>query len=220
MKLQDLSGQKFGRLTVLRRDGEIKPTRWVCLCECGKEYSSTAGHLKSGNIKSCGCLRHESQYEGLQRDPNIVTKDRPIGYDTWVGLKQRCHNPKNPRYVDYGARGITVCDRWRGDDGFKNFLEDMGPRPSPKHSLDRIKNELGYSKENCRWADDNTQGGNKRNSVLLTYNGKTQCVGAWERELGLGVGVIHGRLKMGWSAEDCINTPVERKRQPQIENWD
>jgi hypothetical protein len=215
MKLQDLTGQVFGRLTVIRRDGDIKPTRWVCLCECGKEYSSTAGHLKSGNIKSCGCLRNESKYDGIQADPNIVTKTRPIGYDTWVGLSQRCHNPNNPRYKDYGAKGITVCDRWRGDDGFKNFLEDMGPRPSPKHSLDRRDNDLGYCKENCRWATDLEQGQNTGRNRNITCNGKTQCIRAWEREMGFGNAVIHQRLENGWSVEEAINTPVRSKKNEQ-----
>lgn len=211
MKFIDLAGQRFGKLVVIGRVPNVMPRRFACTCDCGKACESTAGHLRSGNITSCGCKKYESQYDGVQKDPNIITKVRPIGYDTWVGIKQRCHNPRNPRYKDYGARGIIVCDRWRGEDGFKNFLEDMGPRPGPKYSLDREKVDGNYCKDNCRWATDLEQGQNTRRNKNITWKGRTMCITAWERELGFNFGIIHSRLKMGWSVEKSFLTP------PQVE---
>jgi len=104
-------------------------------------------------------------------------------YRSWKGMKVRCNNPNNPRYKDYGARGITVCDEWLHS--FETFLFDMGPSPSSKHSIDRINNHLGYSKENCRWATRIEQNNNKRSNRMITVQGRTQSVAMWCRELHL-----------------------------------
>lgn len=170
---KDLTGNIYGRLTVIKQEGwklqtngKRRPT-WLCKCECGNEKVICGNLGRSTN--SCGCLHSEKAAERVYKHGY---QDEPI-YQSFNMMKQRCVNPKNPAYVNYGARGITVCDRWLEPDGkgFLNFLEDMGERPEGT-SLDRVNNDKGYSKENCRWVGRGTQGFNQRKSSLNT-SGKT-----------------------------------------------
>ncbi len=126
-------------------------------------------------------------------------------YMSWVAMIQRCTNPKNPSYPRYGGRRITVCDRWMT---FENFLADMGAKPSPKHSIERIDNDGHYHASNCRWATAKVQARNRRNNRLLTLNGKTLCVAAWAETLGISQWVLANRLRYGWSDERILTTPV------------
>lgn len=112
-------------------------------------------------------------------------------YRTWTRINARCNNPNMPNYHQYGGRGIKVCERWRS---FINFFNDMGPRPSPAHTIDRINGELGYCPENCRWATWTEQNNNLRNNVVVTFRGKTQTVPNWCRELGLNYGRVRQRI--------------------------
>lgn len=125
-------------------------------------------------------------------------------YKSWNGMIQRCTNPDYAYAHDYSARGITVCERWRS---FENFLSDMGERPEGM-TLERKDNDLGYSRENCIWATRAQQNRNRRNSRLLTFNGKTQCVAEWERELGFKQSTVYARLRAGWDAERALSTPL------------
>ena len=127
-------------------------------------------------------------------------------------MLQRCHNPRNPAYADYGARGIAVCAAWRAS--FDAFFADMGPRPSPAHSIDRKDNERGYEPGNCRWATRVEQNNNTRQNVFLTLRGRTQTREAWAREAGISAKVVRDRMeKLGWSAEEALFTPVRRCRR-------
>lgn len=120
-------------------------------------------------------------------------------------MKGRCLNPSYGNYANYGGRGIKVCDRWL--ESFENFLADMGEAPRGT-SIDRIDNDGHYTPENCRWATDSEQQNNKRDTVLLTANGKTQTINEWAKETGLDVALIRNRIKRhGWSVEKAINTP-------------
>lgn len=142
--IKNISGKKFGLLTaekfVCIRN---KHTYWICRCACGNTKEVRANDLKSGNSQSCGCVKYKHG------------KTRTTEYHSWNLMKDRCFNTNCPAFNRYGGRGITVCERWR--DSFENFLADMGPRPSPKHSVDRINNDEGYSPDNCRWATDTEQ---------------------------------------------------------------
>lgn len=118
----------------------------------------------------------------------------------------RCHNPKNPGFINYGARGIVVCDRWRNS--YEAFLEDMGRRPGPLFSIERIDNDRGYEPGNCKWATRTEQNRNTRQNVLLTAFGKTQCVTAWAEELGISAQLIRNRLRRrGWTVKAALTTP-------------
>lgn len=126
-------------------------------------------------------------------------------YRSWSMMKVRCMNPKSRARQNYGGRGITVCERWFD---FANFYADMGPRPSPEHSLDRIDNSKGYELGNCRWATDSEQGRNKRNNSMLTLNGETLCITEWAARTGLKRRTIQARLIYGWSVERALTEDV------------
>lgn len=121
-------------------------------------------------------------------------------YYAWIDMRRRCENPNHRAYKWYGARGITVCDRWQS---FETFLSDVGEKPEG-HSLDRIDNQKGYEPSNCRWADSYQQNANRRTVRLLTFAGKTQSVTAWAQELGMGQSTLQWRMAHGWSTERAL----------------
>jgi hypothetical protein len=131
-------------------------------------------------------------------------KNRTKEYQAWAGMLNRCTNTKSKRYPEWGGRGITVCARWLK---YENFLEDMGRAPSPKHSVDRIKNELGYSKENCRWATPREQSNNTRRTVKINYNGEDKTIREWCDVFNISYKRAALRLFKGWSPEKTFTTP-------------
>ena len=137
-------------------------------------------------------------------------------YQAWHDMKRRCFNHNTKQYLDWGGRGITVCDRWLD---FENFLADMGSRPTSKHSLDRIDNDGDYSAENCKWATKAEQQNNKRNNKpLIKIDDVTLTITQWAKKMGYGEMVIQGRLNLGWSDYDAVMTPVETGKLITIEN--
>jgi hypothetical protein len=173
----DLSGKRYGRLVAIRFHGknERRKSLWLCRCDCGKEKIVNAGNLNSGNTTSCGCFNLEvikevSSTHGLTGTPE---------HDAWVNMIQRCTNPNNEDYYRWGGRGVKVCDRWLNS--FEAFYEDTGPRPSPKHSLDRWpNNETGhYEPGNFRWATKKEQNRNRRSNHWIEYNGMKMIVQDW-----------------------------------------
>jgi hypothetical protein len=155
----DYTGKVFGRLTVVEFSGELcrRNALWTCKCECGKTVKATSDNLK-GTTRSCGCLRIDNN-----RAKATLKKANPAIYIVWCGMRQRCSNPKHVSYKDYGGRGIQVCERWRT---FDNFMNDMGPRPTPKHTIERSDNEKGYIPGNCYWATRDVQAKNRRKGKL------------------------------------------------------
>lgn len=198
----DLTGQKFGSLTVIEALGPQKGGfYYLCKCDCGANKAIRGSHLTSGKIKSCGC-QHAALVSVARRKHG---KTGTSVYVTWAGMNARCYCVTNHAYSDYGGRGITVCDRWR--ESFENFLADMGEPPSEQHTLDRIANDGPYSPENCKWSTKVEQAANRRSTQLVTFQGTTQSIAAWSRETGIGYGTLHMRLRiLGWSAERALTT--------------
>lgn len=160
--LKDISGQKFGRITVLSLNKMDKNRNaiWNCFCSCGTYKEINGSNLKRGLIKSCGCLNNEMASKRLSTHGQSKSKE----YRSWAGMKERCYNTNIIQYCDYGGRGIIVCEEWINS--FETFLSDMGPCPKGDYSIDRINVDGNYNKSNCRWANRFTQNRNKRNTKL------------------------------------------------------
>jgi hypothetical protein len=206
-KRLELIGCIFGRLLVesLAHMDKNHQSHWKCQCTCGNSKIVSGRHLIRGGTKSCGCLRKETTSATRSIHNRCTTPE----YAIWNNLNQRCCNSKRLGYHNYGGRSITVCERWRGIDGFVNFYEDMGARPTPRHSIDRINNNEGYSKANCRWATRREQSNNRRTNHNLSYNGETRSFADWSRLLGIKAQVIKDRInKLGWSVEKTLTTPA------------
>lgn len=197
----------FGRLVITKYIGVVNKVRRVeCLCQCGNSTSVRLNCLTTGNTTSCGCLGRERRLVSIATHGHGSRKKGKVSptYESWMGMRMRCLNPKNKHYADYGGRGITICERW---DSFEAFLEDMGAKPDGL-TIDRIDNESGYSRENCRWATAEQQGRNKRSNTMLTHDGKTQCLTSWAEEVGLKPRAISRRIKAGWTVAEALTKPA------------
>lgn len=182
-KRTELAGQQFGRWTVVTYAGG---RCWVCRCSCGTTRNVSANSLLKGVSNSCGCYRRA---DTIKRSTTHGMSKTPI-HTTWKNIMQRCYNPNNPGYPDYGGRGIKVCDRWHT---FENFYADMGAKPEGM-SLDRINVDGGYEPDNCRWADKYIQARNKRNSITIEGIELKYLA----EELGISYSTLFGRL---WRAK-------------------
>lgn len=196
MRKKDYKGQRFGRLIVVREAPKRgRQSCWYCQCDCGMIVVVRSNNLKSGNSTSCGCFRDEilphNKTHGMTRTPL---------YAVWRQMIQRCINPKAKGFNRYGARGITVCQRWRN---FQNFYEDMGDRFNGA-TIERINTNGNYEPENCRWATMIDQARNKTSNRLITLWGKTQSLAAWTDELDMNYQLVHRRLRNGWSEQDAL----------------
>ena len=209
--MQILVGDKFGRLSVVRevesrRSGRCLQRCVECRCECGlvKEYLFYS--LRSGNTRSCGCLSRDIAGDGARKHGFSGSSE----YHIWLGMRVRCRKEEDGGDRRYGGRGITVCDRWRNS--FEAFYSDMGPRPSPKHSIDRIKNDGNYELLNCRWATSKQQMRNTRVNRLIEHNGETRCLADWAEHYGLRPEILYGRLvTAGWTFEKSVGMPASKR---------
>lgn len=203
-------GDKFSNLKIIKYLGlnQHKKRVWLCECSCGKQIKVTTGELTSGNTKSCGCIRLINAIKATKISNTKHGMRNTKEYFAWSELKQRCYNHKSPQYKNYGGRGIKVCDRWL--QGFENFYEDMGKAPQG-YSIDRIDVNGDYCKENCRWANNITQGNNRRNNIKITFNGITENLLYWSKETGISAKNLYSRIYvMKWSIEKALLTPVRR----------
>lgn len=195
----DLTGQTFGRLTVLKKAEPqnspcgSKQTWWLCECNC-EEHNKllvTTAHLTTGHTKSCGCLRKDFG-ERFTKHGDVGTRL----YNTWQHMKRRCNNPKDKSYQRYGGRGITVCDEWNGQDGYIKFKQwALSNGYEDNLTIDRINNDKGYYPENCRWVNQTIQGNNTSTNQYITFKGETHTYAEWGKITGLDEDTIQSRIK-------------------------
>jgi hypothetical protein len=203
-------GQKYGRLTLLTEPvpGNNKVD---CVCDCGNKATVSVYNLVHGTTSSCGCMKSEMVAAKNWRHGASQRGKMRSEYRIWKGIMQRCSNPNNPQYKDYGGRGITMCQQWI--DSFETFLNDVGPRPSLEYTLDRINNDLGYFPGNCHWATEVEQQRNQRGNRKITIDGETHYLTDWALLVGIKQGTISTRIhKLGWTEEEAIFTPVHKAK--------
>jgi hypothetical protein len=213
MRTYDLTGETFGRWTVLRSAGRKKrEIAWLCRCACGAEKAVASSVLRSGRSKSCGCWRIEhgrahGAVVNLRHGEAGTGRESPE-YRVWVGMNARCYIASHTSFRYYGARGIVVCERWRIS--FENFLIDLGRKPSAKHTLDRIDPNGNYEPNNTRWATYKEQNRNRRDSVRITISGVTKTIAEWLKTAPITRRGFYERLWRGLTPEEALTTP----RQP------
>lgn len=206
-KLIDLSGQRFGRLTVIERaDSSKGKTKWLCKCECGKETVVFASNLTRGIAKSCGCLRNEV----TSKRRTIHGQRRSRLYNIWEQMKGRCTRSTHPFYRLYGGRGITICEEWK--DSFKPFHDWATANGYADNlTIDRIDTNGNYCPENCRWADMVTQANNTSRNHLLEYNGEVHTLAEWSKLTGINYMSLKTRIRRGWSVERALTERANKK---------
>lgn len=207
---EDVVGNRYGRLIVLRNapDRKRRHRQVVCRCDCGTEKIVFLDALRKGVTVSCGCRMRE--ISGIYRKTHGRTNTREFAI--WSGLRQRCINPNNPMYPRYGGRGITVCSAWM--ESFQAFFADMGERPSKSHSIDRIDNNGNYSPENCRWATQVVQANNKSTNHVIEHEGQAKTITEWAIATGIPAKRIQERIYRGWGFSDILAEPyVSPKRR-------
>lgn len=202
----------YGRWTVLEDSIPMNSKHMaLCKCICGTVRVVLAISLLGGKSVSCGCYQKEKA-STLAENTSLVhgcsrAGKRTRAYYVWKGMKTRCFNSKSDRYPAYGGRGITVCPDWK--DSFANFLADMGEPPKGK-SLDRVDNNGDYSKENCRWATLKEQQNNRRSNRLIEFEGETLNMSQWAEKVGISVGALHRRLKLGWTTQKALTQELRK----------
>ena len=197
-------GDVFGELTAVRYDSASESrsgkSSWVCVCTCGNNHVTDAPRLIKGISKMCRPC--SDVMSGITRRNEFSSRTHKKEYNAWSMMKNRCNNEEYYLFHRYGGRGIKVCNDWANS--FEVFVKDMGRAPSKEHSLDRVDNDKGYEKGNCRWATGFIQQNNRSNNVMLEFNGKSQTIAQWCRELDLSYEMVRARLKRGCSHESAL----------------
>ena len=215
----DLTGKRFGRLTVLRQATEKQNNRicWVCICDCGKKVIISGQSLRSGATKSCGCLLRETARKNLEPSIRTHSQSKTRLYRVWCAMKRRCYNPNTDAYKHYGGRGIKVCDEWKNDFvSFQEWALANGYDEEAKVgqcTIDRKDNNKDYSPENCHWVTQKEQTRNTRTNHYVEYQGETVTIAELSEITGIPYNKLQPRIKtLGWSAEKAVNTPFQTKR--------
>lgn len=192
MRIIDLTGRNFGKLTVLERaENKWKLTAWLCKCECGNTCVVLSQNLRNGQTKSCGCgtIKHGKKGTRL--------------YSIWQGMKARCNRRSHTWYKRYGGRGISICDEWVDDfQAFYNWAMANGYRDDL--SIDRINNDGNYEPSNCKWSTEKEQKNNRSNVPLIEINGKSKTMSQWAEETNLKYQTVYHRYKRGVTGSDLI----------------
>jgi hypothetical protein len=209
-KFIDLTGQRFGRLTVLGLHHSNNGAYWLCKCECGRESVVRGANLRRGATKSCGCGSVEQAKKNCEKcrcDGHQMSKTRI--YEIWKNMKRRCYASNNKRYANYGGRGVKVCDEWLHD--FPAFYDwAVANGYSDDLTIDRTDVNGNYEPSNCRWATRKEQANNQTRNHYITYKGETKTLKQWSETFGIPYGTFQHRVQRGWSMERIVETPVRR----------
>lgn len=213
-KITDLVGQRFSRLVVIEpiEENEHGTIIWKCLCDCGNYKNVSTKNLRNGRVRSCGCLAKEIFSKSRMASikiPGLTIATTRI-YRIWYETKRRCYNLKCIQYNNYGGRGITVCDEWRNNSAtFYNWAISNGY--ADNLTIDRKDNNGNYCPDNCRWLTQKEQQNNRRNNRLIEFNGETKTISEWGEKYNINYNLIAYRLKIGWTIEKALITPVHKK---------
>lgn len=205
-------GRVFGHLTIKKRSDVKINSRaavWVCECKCGNERLASTGELNAGRTHSCGCVRRA----GKRIVKHGLTATRT--YRVWATMLARCRTPSQTSYKNYGGRGIRVCERWNL---FENFLADMG-ESLPGKEIDRIDNDGDYDPGNCRWVSPKENGRNKRNNIVLSYNGQSKFLLEWSAILKIPITTLYARIRIGWPTDKVLGTPLDKNKSNGRKKW-
>ncbi len=215
-KSNEMVGKQFHRLTVIKFAFRKKHNQpyFFCLCQCGNVKAISSYSLRRGLTRSCGCLHREELARRNTIHGQSKRKHRSSEYVCWKGMKERCYNPNREDFVYYGARNITVDPKWLND--FEQFYNDMGPKPGPKYSIERIDNDGPYTRSNCVWGTPKQQANNNRHNHKLFFNGRSKTIAQLAEATGLGAANISNRLGMGWSEEKTLTTPIKQINHERI----
>lgn len=210
-------GSKFGRLLVVKYSHSLPVNGkqrhyYICLCDCGSEKRILASALNPNGSKSCGCLRRDVT---IKRGTSHGLYYHPL-WRTYQNIIARCEAPNHKSFHNYGGRGIGMCPKWRND--FLSFVADMGTKPSPKHSIDRVNNDGNYEPGNCKWKTMKEQSFNRRTNLLITIGEITQPLGMWCRQYGKKYSMVNHRLRKGWEInralfQENVKTLQEKARR-------
>jgi hypothetical protein len=201
----DLTLKKFGRLLVLSFEGRNKQydSLWKCICDCGTVKIIRAGVLKNGHTNSCGCLQRE--VTSITKTTHGLIKNNFKLYKVWIGIKQRCNNPKSKSYEQYGGRGIKICGEW--ENSFPIFHEWAIIRGYKEGlTIERLNVNGNYEVSNCAWIPKKSQSENRTSSVVISFNGKTETASEWSKITGIPSKVITQRIRRGWNNERTLTT--------------
>jgi len=213
-KLIDLTGRKFGKLTVVERAPNYKTktnkntsiTQWKCICDCGGEKIAAGTSLRRGITWHCGCEKRKMPIKHGYSHTRL--------HDKWIGIRQRCYNKNDAEYKNYGGRGITVCEEWSGTHGAENFIKwalENGwddSKDTADMTIDRIDFNGNYAPSNCRLVGKEIQANNKRNCIYIEYNGETMTLAQLCKKYNLNYDRVHDRYtKKGYSLEEAMFTP-------------
>lgn len=223
--MNDFKGMKFGKLTILERCGsKNKRAIWKCICDCGNYYIGVGSEIKSGGVKSCGCLRKKTAaLQGKKSRIYFSEKEKRLKriYD---GMKARCYNKNSAQYLNYGGKGIKIFDLWLENfNTFKSWAIANGYKN--ELTLDRIDNDKGYEPQNCRWSTYKVQENNRSNNRIVSYEGKKYTLSELSNFLKISGSCLAWRIKNGWkehelSLEPNLKNKIVRRKQNECSNID
>lgn len=220
MKKLDLTGQRFGRLTVVECCGRSKDGQkvYLCRCDCGTEKKVRSGNLRNGNTQSCGCLSAEKTAERSRKRLLVHGGCGTRLYSIWIDMRSRCTWNKAINWHLYGGRGIKVCDEWVNNfTAFRDWAMTNGY--SDDLQLDRIDNDGNYEPDNCKWSTRSEQGNNRRTCIYITINGATKSVSEWCEKTGVTRNTAYARIRKGWSPERAVTEktrPVKKLSEKDV----